>query len=138
MSGSMTAPPPDSMAGSPPDTDDDTGSDSDVLVTITKTGDGSYMVYAGDEPGGGQDMSDEDADAMGPAGGAPAPASPSSQGQPADSIGAALKIALDILNEDKSSEGGEGSSEDQFQGGFNASKAPTPAGMGGAPMPQKY
>jgi hypothetical protein len=46
------------------------------IVTICKLDDGSYMVYAGDEPDddgtGGSDMSGDDASAMGAAGGAPA------------------------------------------------------------------
>lgn len=138
MSGAMTAPDPGTMAGASPDPDADAGqdqdTDSDVVVTITRADDGSYMVYAGDEPEAGGDMSEDDSDAMGGAGNAPAPLSPSSQGQPADSIGAALKIALDIMNADKSSEGAPGNADDQFAGGFNASKSPTPA----TSMPQKY
>jgi hypothetical protein len=55
-----------------------------------------------------------------------------SQGQPADSIGAALKAAMDILKADASSQGAPGSADDQFSAGFGASKAPTPVGMGGA------
>lgn len=137
--------------GAPDDTAADSG--SEVLVTICKNSNGSYTVYAGDEPDegaddgsamtddgadGGGDMSDDDADAMGSAGGggvgAPAGAAagagdmgaqPSPQGQPADSIGAALKAALDILQADKSSEGAAGSADDQFAGGFNAPKEPT-------------
>ena len=119
----------------------DSGSESgEVIVTICSNGDGSYTVYAGDEPSSGDnnpDMSEDDADAMGPAGGAPAPGggaggppgggSGASQGQPADSVGQALKIALDILNADKSSEGAPGNADDQFQAGFGADKNPTPA-----------
>ena len=96
---------------------DETGDmSSDVIVTITKTGDGSYMVYAGDEP-------DADADDV-PAGGGPAPAP---QGTPADSVGAALKAAMDILQADASSAGAPGSADDQMAAGYNASTAPTPA-----------
>jgi hypothetical protein len=51
-----------------------------------------------------------------------------SAGQPADSIGAALKLAMDIMQADKSS---EGAADDQFAAGFGASKSPTPVGMGG-------
>jgi hypothetical protein len=151
MSGAIATPPPGPGAAPgagpmPPDptagAGDDTDSDDNVVCTITKTGDGSYMVYAGDEPEGGDegDMSDDDTDAMA-GGGAPAPggggAPPAPQGTPADSVGAALKAALDILNADKSSEGAPGNADDQFAGGFNASKSPTPVGMGGA-MAQKY
>ena len=101
------------MAGGGDETGDQS---SDVIVTITKTGDGSYMVYAGDEP---------DADAAdAPAGGGPAPAP---QGTPADSVGAALKAAMDILQADASSAGAPGSADDQMAAGYNASTAPTPA-----------
>jgi hypothetical protein len=128
------------------DTDTDTG--GDVVVTICKSGDGSYMVYAGDEPddgsgGGGADMSADDADTMGAAGDAAAGGAAGGmgggmaapEGQPADSIGAALKIAMDILNSDKSSEGAPGNADDQLAAGFAGSQSPTPAT--GA-MKQKY
>jgi hypothetical protein len=121
------------------DAGDDTDSGGDVIVTICKTGDGSYMVYPGDEPdsGGGGDMSEDDAGAMAaPGGGAGGGmGGGGSQGQPADSIGAALKIALDILNSDKSSEGAPGNADDQLAAGFSASQSPTPAT---GPTPQKY
>jgi hypothetical protein len=113
----------------------DAGDDSgQVIVTITKNDDGSYMVYAGDEPDGGSDAdtSADDADAMGAAGAAPAGGAGmagggSAQGIPADSVGAALKAAMDILQADKSSEGAPGNAEDQFQSGFTSDKNPTPA-----------
>jgi hypothetical protein len=121
-----------------------------VVVTICKEADGSYMVYPGDEPddsgstaGGADDMSEDDADAMGPAGAAPGGGDMGggaagaggmvgggSGGKAADSIGAALKAAMDILQSDQS--GGSGSANDQFAAGFNGDKAPTPVGMGGA------
>lgn len=151
MSGALSpAPSPagaDPMAGgAAPDTAGDTGGDadsgSDVLVTIASDGQGGFLVYAGDEPDSGSgDMSSDDTDAMGAAGAAPAPpggASP--QGQPADSIGAALKITLTILQENQSSQGAPGDADSQFAGGFNASKSPTPVGMGGkaSSMAQKF
>ena len=135
------------MDGGPTDTDagDQSG---DVLVTISSDGQGGYLVYAGDEPdsGGGADMSEDDADAMGAAGGAAAggagapPAAGAGggeQGVPADSIGAALKAALDILQAAASSAGAPGDAESQFAGGFAADKNPTPAGAG-VGMKQKY
>lgn len=135
MSASLSAPPPAMpMPGDAPDAEPD----SDVLVTICSDGQGGFIIYQGDEPEGDTgDMSEDDANAMGPAGDAAAPGggAPTPQGQPADSIGAALKAALDILNAAKSSEGAPGSADDQFAGGFNASKSPTPVGMGPA---QKY
>lgn len=115
-----------------------------VIVTITKSDDGSYMVYAGSPPdssGSDADMSEDDADVMG-GGDAGAGADPTAAGgngmdagagaggppgQPADSIGAALKAALDILQGDKSSEGAPGNSDDQFSAGYSADKSPTPA-----------
>lgn len=116
------------MPGADPSADPTTSPDasSDVLVTICGNGDGSYTVYAGDEPDASSgDMSDDDADAMGGAG--DAAATPPAQGQPATSIGAALKAALDILQSDASSQGAPGSADDQFSAGFSASKSPTPA-----------
>jgi hypothetical protein len=111
---------PGSDAGGDAGGDDDS---SNVLVTIVKNDDGSYMVYAGDEPdGGGADMSGDDATALGSGGDATAP-----QGTPADSVGAALKAALDILNADKSSEGAPGNADDQLSAGFNADQTPTPS-----------
>ena len=96
---------------------DETGDQSsDVIVTIVKTADGSYMVYAGDEP-------DADADDLA-SNGSPAPAP---QGTPADSVGAALKAAMDILQADASSAGAPGSAEDQLASGYNAPTEPTPA-----------
>jgi hypothetical protein len=142
----LSAPPPGGAAGGmmPPDASagagagDGSDSDSsDVIVTICKNDDGSYTVYAGDEPDAGDsgDMSLDDTDAMGSAGDATAGGragmagggAPPPQGQPADSIGAALKAALDILNADKSSEGAPGNADDQLAAGFSASQSPTPA-----------
>lgn len=127
--------PPDPSGGAGDGSDADAGSGTDVVVTICKNPDGSYTVYAGDEPDAGAgDMSEDDADAMGGAGDMPAPgggaaggAPPAAQGQPADSIGAALKAALDIMNADKSSEGAPGNADDQLNAGFSASQSPTPA-----------
>lgn len=122
--------------------DEDTG--SAVLVTIAKGPDGGYLVYAGDEPDEGDEGSDDEGqseddinaeagagggegDQGGAASSAPVPAPAGAGAQHADSIGQALKFALDILDEDASSEGGEGTSEDQFAAGFNEGKEPTPA-----------
>lgn len=133
--------PPDPMAGGDPLAgagDPAGGGDGggDVLVTICKNDDGSYTVYSGDEP----DASADDADAMGAPGGAPPPpggggAGGGAAGQPADSIGAALKAALDIMTADKSSEGAPGDADDQLAAGFSADQSPTPATGGPA---QKY
>lgn len=125
MSGSaMPMPPADPDAGAAPPAPDD------VVVTIVKTGDGSYTVYAGDEPdeGAGGDMAGGDAMA---AGGAPPPP-PAPQGTPADSIGAALKAAMDILQSDASGGDQPGNAQDQFASGFGA--APPSGGQ----LAQKY
>lgn len=131
MSAAASPPAPGGMADPTADAGDDSGQ---VIVTITKNDDGSYMVYAGDEPDAGSDTdtSADDADAMGAAGAAPAggagmSSGGSAQGIPADSVGAALKAAMDILQADKSSEGAPGNAEDQFQSGFTSDKNPTPA-----------
>jgi hypothetical protein len=143
----------DPMAGGDPDSGgDDSGGGDNVVVTICSNDDGSYTVYAGSPPDAddGSDMSDDDTDAMGAAGAAPAPGGGAGggaggmaggmagggapQGQPADSIGAAFKAALDIMNADKSSEGAPGNADDQLNAGFSASQSPTPA----TGPPQKY
>jgi hypothetical protein len=131
-------------AGPEPDAD----TDDNVLVTICQAPGGGYTVYAGDEPEGDQgeppetgDMSEADTDAMGPAGAQPAgggnggaeAAEPQPQGQPAASIGEALKLAMDIMRQSENS--AAGGPNDQFAAGFNAPKAPTPAA--GSPA-QKY
>lgn len=134
-------------AGGDAGDDTDSGGGDDVVVTICSDGQGGYLVYAGDEPSDSDsDVSDDDADAMdagggagaGPGGGAamggPGGGVPAPQGQPADSIGAALKIVMTILQGDQSSQGGGGSPDDQFSAGFSASKSPTPA----TGAPQKY
>jgi hypothetical protein len=135
--------PPDSTGGAGAGGDPTGGADAgsgggdQVVVSITMTADGSYMVYAGDEPDDSGDMSGDDADAMGAAGAAPAGGGGmggSSGGQPADSIGAALKIAMDIMNSAASSAGAPGSADDQMSAGYSSSKAPTPA----TGMKQKY
>lgn len=146
MSATMT-PPPAPMGGPPPggaappapqppggdDTGTDSDTDSNVICTITKNSDGSYTVYAGDEPEeGDSDTSEDDAAAMGAGGDQTAP-----DGTQTDSVGSTLKAVLDILQSDKSSEGAPGNADDQMTAGFGASKAPTAAGMGGA-MAQKY
>lgn len=125
---------PTAAAGAGADPSADAGaSDETTVCTICMASDGTYTVYAGDEPddsdgGDGAGMSEDDDAAMGgAAGGAGAPASPAPAGQHADSIGQALKIAMDVLNAAASSAGGEGSADDQFASGFNDSGAPTPA-----------
>jgi hypothetical protein len=121
-----------------PDPGSTPGDDSNVVCTITKTGDGSYMVYAGDEPGddsGDAGMSSDDIDAMGPSGDASAP-----KGQPADSVGAALKAAMDILQADASGGAGGGGAEAAFMsaGGAGAGGPPPPAPLRTrAPMPTR-
>lgn len=135
----LATPPTNGAAGMPPDPSADASMDTDsgdVLVTICSDGQGGYLVYAGDESesGGDADMSEDDDDAMGAAGAAAAApgggmggATPAPQGQPADSIGAALKAAMTILQSDASSQGGPGNADDQLNAGFSASQSPTPA-----------
>ncbi len=134
----MMPPDPTMGAGAPPPAPADT--DDDVVVTISKTGDGSYMVYAGDEPDAGSaDMSGDDAGAMGAAGDAAAPGGGmgggGGAGKPASSIGEALKLAMDLLQADASSAGAPGTADDQLSAGYSGDKNPTPAK--GSPA-QKY
>jgi hypothetical protein len=148
--------------GDAPDTGDasatDTGDAGDVIVSICRESDGSYTVYPGPPPEGSEDegLSEDDAAALGggPASGAgpgggmpmggpggglaggagPAPGGNGAAGGiAADSIGAALKAALDILQADKGDEEGAGNADDAFAAGYNSSTEPTPVGMG-----QKY
>lgn len=149
MSATLSPPPADPTmptpddAGGPPDADDN------VVCTIAKDGQGGYVVYPGDEPEGGgagggmDDGSEDDADALGPAGDMPAGgngggmgdgATPAPQGQPASSIGEALKLALGIMQADQSSQPPSGSPDDQFSAGFGGSQGAAPA----ASLPQKY
>lgn len=137
---------PASMAAAAPSDDDDsmmdtTGADQagdgttgdgggdqseDVLLTVLKNDDGTYTLIEGDEDDGGAgDMGSDGSE------------SDESNGQQFDSKGSLLKAILDILNEDKSSSGAEGSSDDQFNAGYNEN-APTPPASGGATMAQKY
>lgn len=127
MSQTMAQPAaPGGAAPAPAPDDTDQGDQSgQVLATIVDNGDGTYTVYQGDEPDGSdqdEGASEDDADI-----GAPSPADQG--GQHADSIGAMLKIVMEIAREASSSQGAPGSSESQFQAGFGASKEPTPAGM---------
>jgi hypothetical protein len=122
-------------AGGPPPPapdpgDSDGGGDSNVILTVVQNDDGSFEVYAGDEPeGAGEDMSDDDANAMGPGGDQNAP-----QGQHADSPGEVLKIAMGILNDATSGSGpgGGGGMDAQFAAGFGG---PPGGGPGAAAGP---
>jgi hypothetical protein len=145
----MPTPTADPAAAASTDTDAASGTDMDagdmgdtdttptVLVTIAQGPDGGYIVYSGDEPeeGAGDDDSAMGAGGAGPAadagggaagGGMGAP-DEASAGQQVDSIGAALKAAMDILNESAS---GAGSSEEGFAAGFDGDQSPTPASGG--------
>jgi hypothetical protein len=116
------------------DTAPDTGEseESDVLVTIARDPAGGYLVYAGDEPeedeGGAEDEGAEgNGEAGAGAGAGMASGGGAEAGQHADSVGAALKAAMDILQESENSAGAPGSSEDQFAAGFAGGAAPAPA-----------
>ena len=97
----------------------------EVLFTVCKEADGTYRLIMGDEEDaaaeGGKAVGEDD-DAVGMTDEAP--------GKIYDSPGALLKAILDVLNEGMSSEGAEGSSEEQFQEGFGEDAA--------APIAQKY
>jgi hypothetical protein len=119
------------------DTGADAGDMSDtVLVTIASAPDGGYIVYSGDEPDGDDGESADDDAAVGGAGsgvggGAPGAGGGAAGGQRVDSIGAALKAALDIMQEAASSAGAPGTADDQFASGFGADQSPTPASAKG-------
>lgn len=102
--------------------DADAGDDHQVLLTVCKEADGTYSLIQGDEEEA------DDAGAGGAEGASPAEDADASENkQNFDSIGALLKGVLDILKADASSEGGEGSADDQFQAGFDESKPAAPA-----------
>ena len=103
------AAPVDDMAPAPEAEAGDT-----VVVTICKSADGVYTVYAGEEP----EEPGEPAEGEEPA------AAP--EGEKADSIGAALKAAMDILKQDEDQAGG-----DQFSAGYKDG-----AGMGDEAPPK--
>ncbi len=115
-------------AGAPPP-DDASDSDDNVVLTVVMSPDGTFQLYAGDEPeeggdtGDEGDMSSDDVAAMGSAGEGPAP-------QTANSLGEALKMAADILKAAQSSAGG-GSAESNFAAGFQGGAG----AMGGPPGP---
>lgn len=90
--------------------------DHEVILTVCREADGSYRLIQGDE---------EDADATGEAEDDAVGAIPADEGagKTYDSVGALMKAILDVLNEGESSEGEEGSSEDQFQMGFGGAPA---------------
>ena len=125
--GAAPMPAPYPAAGAAPAPDDDSaGPDAEdasdqVVCTITSNGDGSFTVYAGDEP---------DAGGAGP----DAAASPdaSAAGKQCPTVGAALKATMDVLKEAESASGGDaGSSSDQFNAGFEG-------GSSASPPKQKY
>ena len=116
-------------------------------MTIAKGPGGGYIVYSGDEPDDTDAGSDDTGGGAGAAAGGMGAggagmaaggmaAGGASGGQQVSSIGAALKAALDILNEDASSAGGAGSSASQFEAGYNGTATPpAPAGRGGLKYP---
>ena len=136
----------DQSEGADADEGDDQGEDEDsgdqVLVTITKSADGTYMVIAGDEEddegeGSDEDAGGEDEGASGAEPGASGETGDESEGKPANSIGAALKLVMDILKSDEAESSGQGSEADNFSAGYSGDQAPTPAAPGGG-ISQKY
>lgn len=130
MSGSMVDPAalagggpggPPGGPGAAPGAGADTGGgpDDNVICTVCRNDDGTFTVYDGDEPeDGGEDMSGDDAAAMGPGGDQQA-----DQGQQASSVGEALKLVMQALQQ---SEQGGGAEAD-FASGFNGPRSATPA-----------
>lgn len=80
----------------------------EVVVTVLRTTDGAYMVVEGDEPEPGAE------ETMG-AGAEPVPVAPA--GQVFDSVGAALKAVMDILEADSRTPGEE-TGEAAFEAGY--------------------
>lgn len=106
----------DATAAPAADPSQDTGSDdSTTLVTICKKADGTYVVYAGDEPEPDDTEGGEGAEA---------------NATPADSVGGALKAALDILKADEN-----GDEQGDFQAGFDGGSSASPPKAPAAPAP---
>lgn len=87
-----------------------------VLVTILKNADGSYLIVEGDEPV---------APAAGEGEGMPALSAEAPAGKIVDSVGAALKAAMDILQHDAETEDGM-SGQQQFEAGFKGGDTASP------------
>lgn len=104
------APADKALGAEPPETE------AEVLVTISKAPDGTFLVQAGDEPEG-----DEPAAEGAPDAAAEAPP-PAAEPVPCKTIGETLKAALDILQGE--SGGGEANEEEDFQSGYGEDKAP--------------
>lgn len=117
-----SAPMPPAGAEPAPTDDGSSGGDDTTLVTICKKADGSYVVYAGDEP----DAAGAGAPDDGSGGDMSAPA-----GMPADSVGAALKATLDLLKADE--DGGDGGAKANFAAGFDGGSNASPAKPAMAP-----
>ncbi len=131
----MALPPPpaaDPMGGAaPPDPADESDT---VVCTICKNGDGSYTVYAGDEPEpddtgdemGGMGAGMPPGGAVGPPGAGAEPDEGPPAGVQASGVGEALRAAMDVLQADASAGGNGPSDQDQFAAGFASSRSPTP------------
>lgn len=80
---------------------------STVVVTICKSPEGGYIVYAGDEQ-----EADEGQPVDGMEEGSP------NAGTPVDGMGAALHRAMEILQDDAEGADGQGGAQAQFNAGF--------------------
>lgn len=100
-----------------------------VLLTVCKEADGTYRLIQGDEDDEyvGGEAEDESVGAEPVEG---------EVGKVFDSPGALLKAILDVLNEDQSAEGAEGTGDEQFEAGFTGGE-PAAAPAGGAPLAPK-
>lgn len=111
---------PENAGGEQEGAADEGPEESDVLVTIAKGPDGTYLVYEGDEPEEDEEEGEGEAGEAdeGEEGNEPEGPEPIH----ADSVGAALKAAMDILHKD---EAGGKSEHDQFTEGYNEDQSPT-------------
>lgn len=110
--GAAAGPDPMAAAGAPAAApgdmaEADEGAEPEVMATICKNSDGTFTLYAGDEP-------EESADAGMPDEGGAAP-----EGKSFDTPQALLKGVMELLN-------GDSGAEEAFAGGFAGDAEPAP------------
>jgi hypothetical protein len=118
--------------------DQESGPSGKVIATIVDAGDGTFILYAGDEPeggdgdGGGEEGSESEEGDEGAEQQPPEDGDESEEGEGEDegaepehfeSVGPLLKRVLDLLNE---AEASNGSGEHAFKEGYEESHNPTP------------
>jgi hypothetical protein len=109
------------------------GAGPTVLLTVMDDGDGTFTLYQGDEPEGGEAAGGAEGGGEEGAEGAEEPAEGADEGEGGmgagtggkqyDSVGALMKGIFDVLNNAAAS---SGDAQSNFEAGFSGSSAPTP------------